>query len=345
MTITLKKALAVAALSMTTAGFAPAAFAQEITGAGASFPFPIYAKWAEAYKARTGVSLNYQSIGSSGGIKQIKAKTVDFGATDNPVKFEDLQADGLVQFPAIIGGVVPIINLDGIKPGQIRLDGQTLADIFQGKITNFNDKRIADLNPGVKIPAGEITVVHRADGSGTTAIFTDYLAKVSADWKSAVGAGAAVKWPAASSVGGKGNEGVAANVSRVKNSIGYVEYAYAKKNNMTHVQLRNQAGQFVQPDDLTFAAAAAGTDWAKIPGMGTFITNAPGATSWPITGASFILMYKDPANKARSAEVIKFFDFAFKEGNKMAAELDYVGMPNATTDFIRKNVWNQINTK
>jgi phosphate transport system substrate-binding protein len=345
MTITLKKALAVAALSMTTAGFAPAAFAADITGAGATFPYPIYAKWAEAYKARTGNGLNYQSIGSSGGIKQIKAKTVDFGATDNPVKFEDLQADGLVQFPAIIGGVVPIINLDGIKPGQIRLDGQTLADIFQGKITNFNDKRIADLNPGMKIPAGEITVVHRADGSGTTAIFTDYLAKVSADWKSAVGAGAAVKWPAASSVGGKGNEGVAANVSRVKNSIGYVEYAYAKKNNMTHVQLRNQAGQYVQPDDITFAAAAAGTDWSKIPGMGTFITNAPGATSWPITGASFILMYKDPANKARSAEVLKFFDFAFKEGKKMAAELDYVPMPDATTDFIRKNVWNQINTK
>ncbi len=345
MTITLKKALAVAALSITTASFAPAAFAADITGAGATFPYPIYAKWAEAYKARTGNGLNYQSIGSSGGVKQIKAKTVDFGATDNPVKFEDLQADGLVQFPAIIGGVVPIINLEGIKPGQIRLDGQTLADIFQGKITNFNDKRIVDLNPGVKIPAGEITVVHRADGSGTTAIFTDYLAKVSADWKSAVGAGAAVKWPAASSVGGKGNEGVAANVSRVKNSIGYVEYAYAKKNNMTHIQLRNQAGQFVQPDDVTFAAAAAGTDWSKIPGMGTFITNAPGASSWPITGASFILMYKNPTNKASSAEVLKFFDFAFKEGKKMAADLDYVPMPDATTDFIRKNVWNQINTK
>ena len=345
MTITLKKALTVAALSIATASFAPAAFAADITGAGATFPYPIYAKWAEAYKAKTGNGLNYQSIGSSGGIKQIKAKTVDFGATDNPVKFDDLQADGLVQFPAIIGGVVPIINVDGIKPGQIRLDGQTLADIFQGKISNWNDKRIADLNPGVKIPSGDITIVHRADGSGTTAIFTDYLAKVSADWKSVVGAGAAVKWPAASSVGGKGNEGVAANVGRVKNSIGYVEYAYAKKNNMTHVQLRNSAGQFVQPDDDTFAAAAAGTDWAKIPGMGTFITNAAGAKSWPITGASFILMYKTPVNKANSAEVLKFFDFAFKEGKKMAADLDYVPMPDATTDFIRKNVWTQINTK
>ncbi len=345
MTITLKKALTVAALSIATASFAPAAFAADITGAGATFPYPIYAKWAEAYKAKTGNGLNYQSIGSSGGIKQIKAKTVDFGATDNPVKFDDLQADGLVQFPAIIGGVVPIINVDGIKPGQIRLDGQTLADIFQGKISNWNDKRIADLNPGVKIPSGDITIVHRADGSGTTAIFTDYLAKVSADWKSVVGAGAAVKWPAASSVGGKGNEGVAANVGRVKNSIGYVEYAYAKKNNMTHVQLRNLAGQYVQPDDDTFAAAAAGTDWAKIPGMGTFITNAAGAKSWPITGASFILMYKEPGNKARSAEVLKFFDFAFKEGKKMAAELDYVPMPDSTTEFIRKSVWNQINTK
>ena len=345
MTITLKKALTVAALSIATASFAPAAFAADITGAGATFPYPIYAKWAEAYKAKTGNGLNYQSIGSSGGIKQIKAKTVDFGASDNPVKFDDLQADGLVQFPAIIGGVVPIINVDGIKPGQIRLDGQTLADIFQGKISNWNDKRIADLNPGVKIPSGDITIVHRADGSGTTAIFTDYLAKVSADWKSVVGAGAAVKWPAASSVGGKGNEGVAANVGRIKNSIGYVEYAYAKKNSMTHVQLRNPAGQFVQPDDETFAAAAAGTDWAKIPGMGTFITNAAGAKSWPITGASFILMYKTPVNKANSAEVLKFFDFAFKEGKKMAADLDYVAMPDATTDFIRKSVWSQINTK
>ncbi len=345
MTITLKKALAVAALSISTAGFAPAAFSADITGAGATFPFPIYAKWAEAYKARTGTGLNYQSIGSSGGIKQIKAKTVDFGATDNPVKFEDLQADGLVQFPAIIGGVVPVVNIDGIRPNQLRLDGQTLADIFQGKISNWNDKRIADLNPGVKLPSADITVVHRADGSGTTAIFTDYLAKVSADWKSAVGAGAAVKWPAASSVGGKGNEGVAANVNRVKNSIGYVEYAYTKKNNMPTIMMRNPAGQFVAADDLTFAAAAAGTDWAKIPGMGTFITNAPGAQSWPISGASFILMYKDPANKARSAEVLKFFDFAFREGKKMAAELDYVPMPDATTDFIRRSVWSQINTK
>ncbi|MBU3600644.1 phosphate ABC transporter substrate-binding protein PstS [Polynucleobacter sp. 30F-ANTBAC] len=336
------KTLVAGAIALSTVTTAMAA---DITGAGATFPYPIYAKWAEAYKAKTNNGLNYQSIGSSGGIKQIKAKTVDFGASDAPVKFEDLEKDGLVQFPAIIGGVVPVMNVEGIKPGQMKLDGQTLADIFQGKITKWDDKRIAALNPGVKIPSSDITIVHRADGSGTTAIFTDYLAKVSADWKSVVGAGAAVKWPAASSVGGKGNEGVAANVNRIKNSIGYVEYAYAKKNKMPYVQLKNVAGQYVAPDDETFAAAAAGTDWSKVPGMGTFITNAPGAKSWPITGASFILMYKEPGNKANSAEVLKFFDYAFKEGKKMAADLDYVPMPDATTDFIRKNVWTQIKTK
>ena len=319
--------------------------AQEITGAGATFPAPIYSKWAEAYQKATGVKMNYQSIGSSGGIKQIKAKTVDFGASDNPVKFEDLEADGMVQFPAIIGGVVPVINVEGVKPGQIKLTGDVLANIFIGAIEKWNDKQIAALNPGVKLPDTAITVAHRADGSGTTAIFTDYLAKVSPKWKESVGSGAAVKWPAASSVGGKGNEGVAANVTRVKGSIGYVEYAYAKKNNMTYVNLKNAAGQFVAPDDETFAAAAAGTDWAKIPGMGTFITNAPGAKSWPITGASFILMYKNPENKANSAEVLKFFDFAFKEGKAMATELDYVPMPEATTNFIRKNVWSQIKNK
>lgn len=336
----LKKALVIGAISV-----APVAFAADMTGAGATFPYPMYAKWAEAYKAKTGSNLNYQSIGSSGGIKQIKAKTVDFGASDAPVKFEDLEKDGLVQFPAIIGGVVPVMNVDGVKPGELKLDGPTLADIFQGVISDWGDKRIAIMNPGVKIPSGPITVVHRADGSGTTAIFTDYLAKVSTLWKDAVGAGAAVKWPAASSVGGKGNEGVAANVSRVKNSVGYVEYAYAKKNKMTTISMKNKDGNYVMPDDLTFAAAAAGTDWSKVPGMGTYITNAPGAKSWPITGASFILMYKNPEKKANSAEVLKFFDFAFKEGKQMAAELDYVAMPDATTDFIRKSVWTSIATK
>ncbi len=321
------------------------AFAADITGAGATFPYPIYAKWAEAYKAKTKNGLNYQSIGSSGGIKQIKAKTVDFGASDAPVKFDDLEKDGLVQFPAIIGGVVPVVNIEGLKPGQLKVTGDVLAQIFMGYIVNWNDKQIAALNSGLKLPDANITVVHRADGSGTTAIFTDYLAKVNPKWKDTVGSGAAVKWPAASSIGGKGNEGVAANVNRVKNSIGYVEYAYTKKNNMTYLQIKNQAGQFVAPDDDTFAAAAAGTDWSKVPGMGTFITNAPGAKSWPITGASFILMYKNPENKANAAEVIKFFDFAFKEGKKMAADLDYVPMPDATTEFIRKNVWTKISTK
>ncbi len=336
----LKKALVIGAISV-----APVAFAADMTGAGATFPYPMYAKWAEAYKAKTGSNLNYQSIGSSGGVKQIKAKTVDFGASDNPVKFEDLEKEGLVQFPAIIGGVVPVINVEGVKPYELKLSPDTLADIFQGVITNWNDRRLVLNNPGMKMPNLPITVVHRADGSGTTAIFTNYLAKVSQNWKDAVGEGAAVKWPAASSVGGKGNEGVAANVSRVKGAIGYVEYAYAKKNKLISVSLKNKDGQFVQPDDTTFAAAAAGTDWSKIPGMGTFITNASGAKSWPITGASFILMYKNPEKKANSAEVLKFFDFAFKEGKKMALELDYVPMPDVTTDFIRKNVWSSIATK
>ncbi len=336
----LKKALVVGAISL-----APVAYAADITGAGASFPYPVYAKWAEAFQAKTGSKLNYQSIGSSGGIKQIKAKTVDFGASDNPVKFEALEKDGLVQFPAIIGGVVPVLNVDGVAPGQLKLSPDTLSDLFQGAITNWNDKRIVLNNPGLKLPNLPVTVVHRADGSGTTAIFTNYLSKASSNWKEAVGEGASVKWPAASSVGGKGNEGVAANVSRVKGAIGYVEYAYAKKNNMTFAQLKNHDGQFVMPDDSTFAAAAAGTDWSKIPGMGTFITNAPGAKSWPITGASFILMYKNPENKANSAEVLKFFDFAFKEGKKMALDLQYVPLPDSTTDYIRKNVWSQIANK
>lgn len=336
------KSLVAGALALSTVTVALAA---DISGAGASFPYPIYSKWAEAYKAKTKNGLNYQSIGSSGGVKQIKAKTVDFGASDNPVAFEELEKDGLIQFPAIIGGVVPVINVEGVKPGQIVVTGDILAQLFSGYIVNWNDKQIAALNPGVKLPDASVTVVHRADGSGTTAIFTNYLAKVNKVWKDQVGEGASVKWPAASSVGGKGNEGVAANVSRIKNSIGYVEYAYAKKNNMTYLKMKNVAGQVVAPDDETFAAAAAGTDWAKVPGMGTFITNAGGAKSWPITGASFILMYKDPANKANAAEVLKFFDFAFKEGKKMAIDLDYVPMPDATVDYIRKNVWSQVKTK
>ena len=337
-----KKALVVGAVAVS---LSASAFASEITGAGSSFIYPVFAKWAESYKAKTGNNLNYQSIGSGGGIKQIKAKTVDFGATDAPLSFEDLEAGGMVQFPAIIGGVVTVVNIEGIKPGQLKLSSDVLSDIFMGTITNWNDKRIGLLNPGVQIPAGDITVVTRADGSGTTAIFTNYLSKVNKSWKDAVGFGAAVKWPAASTVSGKGNEGVAANVSRIKNSIGYVEFAYAKKNNMSYTQMRNAEDKFVMPNASSFAAASAGTDWSKFPGMNTFITNAAGATAWPITGATFVVIYKKPENKANAAEVLKFFDYGFKDGKQMASELDYVPMPDATTNFIRKNVWSQVQVK
>ncbi len=326
-------------------GFGAAAlttFAADITGAGATFPFPIYAKWAEAYKKQTGTGLNYQSIGSSGGIKQIRAKTVTFGATDAPVKGDELDKDGMVQFPAIIGGTVPVVNLDGFKPGELRISGPVLVEVYMGTIAKWNDAKLAALNPGKALPDQAITVVHRADGSGTTFNFTDYLSAVSKDWADKVGKGAAVKWPAASSVGGKGNEGVAANVSRVKGSIGYVEYAYVKKNNMNFLQLQNADGKFVAPDDLTFAAAAAGADWFSVPGMGISMVNAKGATSWPISTASFILMYKEPGDKAASQEVIKFFDWAFKNGKQMAAELDYVPLPDALTAQIRQKVWSQI---
>jgi len=319
-----------------------AAQAADITGAGATFPFPIYAKWAEAYKKETGNGLNYQSIGSSGGIRQIRAKTVTFGATDAPVKGEELDRDGMVQFPAIIGGTVPVVNLDGFKPGELRVTGPVLAEMFMGTISKWNDAKLAALNPGKKLPDTAITVVHRADGSGTTFNFTDYLTAVSKDWADKVGKGAAVKWPAATSVGGKGNEGVAANVGRVKGSIGYVEYAYVKRNNMTFLQMQNAEGKYVSADDLTFAAAAAGADWFSVPGMGVSMVNAKGANSWPISTASFILMYKEPADKAASGEALKFFDWAFKNGKAMAAELDYVPLPDSLTEAIRGKVWSQI---
>ncbi len=318
------------------------AVAADITGAGATFPYPIYAKWAEAYKKETGTGLNYQSIGSSGGLKQIRAKTVTFGASDAPVKGADLDKDGMVQFPAIIGGTVPVFNLDGFKPGQIKITGEVLADMFMGWIVNWNDPKLAALNPGVKLPDQAITVVHRADGSGTTFNFTDYLTVASKRWAEKVGTGSAVKWPASSSVGGKGNEGVAANVRRVKGAVGYVEYAYAKKNNMPYMQLQNKDGKYVSPDDTTFAAAAAGADWFSVPGMGLSIVNQPGATSWPITTASFILMYKSPSDKKASDEVLKFFDWSFKNGKKLALELDYVPLPDALTKQIREKVWTQI---
>jgi phosphate transport system substrate-binding protein len=318
------------------------AHAADITGAGATFPYPIYAKWAEAYKKETGVGLNYQSIGSSGGIRQINNKTVAFGATDAPVKGEDLDKLGQVQFPAVIGGTVPVINLEGFKPGELQITGAVMAEVFMGNIVKWNDAKLAALNPGKRLPDQNITVVHRADGSGTTFNWTDYLTTVSPEWASRVGRGAAVKWPAASSVGGKGNEGVAANVNRVKGAIGYVEYAYVKKNNMTFMQLQNKNGKFVSPDDLTFAAAAAGADWFSVPGMGISIVDQRGDTVWPVTTASFIIMYKDPADKKSSAEVLKFFDWSFKNGKKMAEELDYVSLPDVLTKQIRERVWSQI---
>jgi phosphate transport system substrate-binding protein len=318
------------------------AHSADITGAGATFPYPIYAKWAEAYKAATGIGLNYQSIGSSGGIRQINAKTVAFGASDAPVSGENLDKNSQVQFPAIIGGTVPIVNLDGFKPGELRITGAVLADVFLGNVVKWNDAKLAALNPGKKLPDLNITVVHRADGSGTTFNWTDYLSTVSKDFSDKVGKGAAVKWPAESSVGGKGNEGVAANVNRIKGAIGYVEYAYVKKNNMTFLQLQNKSGKYISPDDLTFAAAADGADWFSVPGMGLSIVDQKNPNAWPVTSASFIIMYKTPDNKEQSQEVLKFFDWAFKNGRKMSEELDYVHLPDTLTRQIRERVWSQI---
>lgn len=321
----LNQMLNTAALALGAAMAVSSAMAADMTGAGATFPAPIYAKWAEAYKTATGNGLNYQPIGSGGGIKQIKAKTVDFGASDMPLKAEELDAEGLVQFPMVMGGVVPVINLDGVKAGQLKLTGDVIARIYLGKIAKWNAAEIAALNPGMKLPGDDITVVHRADGSGTSFLFTDYLSKTNAEFKTVVGSGTAVKWPAG--VGGKGNEGVAANVARIKGSIGYVEYAYAKKNKMEYAQLKNHDGQFVEPAEDAFKAAASGADWAKIAGFAVVLTDQPGKASWPITGATFILMHKTEANSANAKEVLKFFDWSYKNGASMALELDYVPMP------------------
>jgi len=310
-----------------------AASAADITGAGATFPYPIYAKWAEAYKAQTGAGMNYQSIGSGGGIKQIEAKTVDFGATDAPLNENELGLAGLTQFPAVIGGVVPVVNIEGVAPGQLKLDSQVLADIFLGKITKWNDPRIAADNAGVTLPGDAITVVHRADGSGTTFIFTTYLSQVSADWKKDVGGDKAVAWPVGT--GGKGNEGVASYVQRIKNSIGYVEYAYALQNKMAFTQLKNRGGQFVKPDDSSFKAAAANAKWDASKGFYEILTNEPGKDSWPITGATFILVYKTAEKVENEKEVLKFFDWAFTNGDKLAADLDYVSLPASLKTQIR----------
>ncbi len=324
-----------AALSVGT-GAAPAA---DITGAGATFPYPIYAKWAAAYKKATGAGMNYQSIGSGGGIKQISAKTVDFGASDKPLKPEALSKGGLMQFPAIMGGVVPVINVKGIGPGQVKLTGALLGDIYLGKVKKWNDPALKAINPGVNLPDKAISVVHRSDGSGTTFLFTDYLSKVSPAWKAAVGAGTAVKWP--TGVGGKGNEGVANYVSRIAGSIGYVEYAYAKQNKLGYALMKNQAGKFVAPDQKSFKAAAAGADWAHAPGMYLILTDQPGAGSWPITGASFILMHTVQDKPANAKEVLKFFSWAFKNGDGMASELDYVSMPDSVVSLIEAS-WKNI---
>jgi phosphate transport system substrate-binding protein len=327
------KQLFVSVAVAASAAFAVQAQAADITGAGATFPYPIYAKWAELYKKATGIGLNYQSVGSGAGIKQIKSKTVDFGASDMPLAAAELDKDGLFQFPAIMGGVVTVVNLPGVTPGQLKLSGPVIADIYLGKITKWNAQPIAALNPGVKLPDEDITVVHRADGSGTSFLFTDYLSKTRPDFKAKIGAGTTVKW--ATGVGGKGNDGVAANVQRIKGSIGYVEWAYAKRNHMSHTQLKNHDGQFLQPDDDAFKAAAANADWVKTPGFAVVLTDQPGKAAWPITGASYILMHKVQADGARGKEVLKFFDWAYKNGGQAATELDYVPMPANVTKLVQ----------
>jgi len=330
MNLSLTGSLAVSAVLATVAMSAPA---QDMTGAGATFPAPIYAKWADAYNKATGARLNYQSVGSGAGIQQIKAKTVDFGASDMPLTDELLAKDDLMQFPTVIGGVVPVVNIKGIAPGQIKLTGQVLGDIYLGKITNWNDRALTALNPGVPLPDAAISPVRRADGSGTTFIFTNYLSKVNAEWKAKVGEGTAVNWPAGA--GGKGNEGVSAFVQRLPNSIGYVEYAYAKQNKMTYTLLKNKDGNFVAPDSDNFKSAAAGADWAK--SFYQVLTDQPGKDTWPISGATFILMHKSQDKPVNAANSLKFFDWAYASGDKMADELEYVPLPSSVKELARKS--------
>ena len=320
---------------------ASTAFGADITGAGATFPYPVYSKWAEAYKANTGVGLNYQPIGSGGGIKQIEAKTVEFGASDMPLTVEELEKNGLQQFPTVMGGVVLGINIEGIKCGEMKLDGQVLADIYLGNIKKWTDPAIAKLNPGLKLPDAEITVVHRSDGSGTTFIFTNYLCKMSSVWKEKVGNSVSVSWPVG--VGGKGNAGVASYIQQEKNSIGYVEYAYALENKIPFTLMKNREGQFLTPDNSTFQAAAAGAEWHNAPGFYMILTDQPGQKSWPIAGATFILMQKVQDNPAQAQEVFKFFAWAYANGGKMAEDLVYVPMPPNVVTLI-KNSWKQIKT-
>src|SRR5436309_3440609 len=314
-----------------------AAMAQDVTGAGATFPAPLYAKWADAYNKASGARINYQSVGSGAGLKQIRSKTVDFGASDMPLKDDELAKDGLVQFPTVIGGVVPVVNIKGVQPGQIKLTGAALADIYLGKITKWNDAALTALNPGVPLPDAAISVVRRADGSGTSFIFTNYLSKVNPEWQAKVGEGTAVNWP--TGAGGKGNEGVAAFVNRLPNSIGYVEYAYVKQNKMTYTQLKNKDGQFVSPDDANFKAAAAGADWSR--SFYQVLTEQPGKDAWPLTGATFIMMHKAQEKPAQAITTLKFFDWAYASGDKMAAELEYVPLPDSVKALVRKQ-WLEI---
>lgn len=317
--------------------FATLSAAQDVTGAGASFPAPLYFKWAADYNKATSVKINYQSVGSGAGIKQIDSKTVDFGASDMPLKDDELAKKGLMQFPTVIGGVVPVVNIKGIAPGQLKLSGQVLGDIYLGKITKWTDPAIKALNPTMALPDAAIAPVRRADGSGTSFIFTNYLSKVNAEWKTKVGEGTAVNWPVGA--GGKGNEGVAAFVGRLPNSIGYLEYAYVKQNKMTFVQMKNSAGNFVSPDDTAFKAAAAGAEWSK--SFYQILTEQPGKDSWPITGATFILLHKAQDKPAQAAASLKFFDWAYKNGDKTAADLDYVPMPASVKTIVEK-AWGEI---
>jgi len=329
---------ALMALSLTLPLVPATVVAQDVTGAGATFPAPVYAKWADAYNKATGARINYQSVGSGAGIRQIKAKTVDFGASDMPLTDEDLAKDGMLQFPTVIGGVVPVVNIKGIAPGQIKLTGQVLGDIYLGKITKWNDAALTAINPGVPLPDADISVVRRADGSGTSFIFTNYLSKVNAEWKAKVGEGTAVNWPVGA--GGKGNEGVAAFVQRLPNSIGYVEYAYVKQNKMTFTLMKNKDGNFVTPNDTAFKAAAAGADWNK-----TFFqitTEQPGKDAWPLTNPTYILMYKTQDKPANATNALKFFDWAFNNGDKMADDLDYVPLPDSVKALVRKQWETQI---
>ncbi len=314
-------------------------FAADISGAGATFPYPIYSKWADTYKKETGIGLNYQSIGSGGGIKQIQAKTVTFGATDMPLKAEQLEKDGLIQWPMVIGGNVPVVNLEGIKPGELVFDGPTLAKIYLGEIKTWDDAAIKALNPTVKLPAQPIVVVRRSDGSGTTFIWTDYLSKVSPDWKTKVGANTAVEWPVG--IGAKGNEGVANNVGQTKGSIGYVEFAYAKQNKMSHTRLINKAGKTVEPSLASFQAAAASAKWEAASGFGQILTDEAGESSWPVAGATFILMPKKPNEPAAAAIALKFFGWAYEKGDKAAADLDYVPMPDNVVALIKQE-WSKV---